>query len=192
MPHPNSAVQQIRIWELGTRVFHWMLAATTLAAWILHEGSERIIEIHQWIGYAALAFVFLRLVRGFVGPQNERFRHFLTGPRSTILYANSILQGRESRYLGHNPLGGWMILCLIIWILATGFTGWLSTTDRYWGYEWVMELPRVLCRPAAAADPAARRRSNLHFYSTEREPSGVDDSRQKTVFHAPPPGGCGG
>ena len=58
---------------------------------------------------------------------------------STSTYATG-LAGTEPRYLGHNPLGGWMIVFLITGIALTGFTGWLYTTDQYWGVKWVGEL----------------------------------------------------
>ena len=94
--------------------------------------------------YIALALVCLRVWRGFVGPHNERFGSFLAGPRGTLDYAGRIVAGREPRFLGHNPLGGWMTVTLIVTILAVCITGWLFTTDRYWGYEWVIVLHATL------------------------------------------------
>jgi cytochrome b len=46
----------------------------------------------------------------------------------------------EARYIGHNPLGGWMVVALMFMVAAAGITGWLSVTDRFWGVDWVQEL----------------------------------------------------
>jgi cytochrome b len=59
------------------------------------------------------------------------------GPRATLAYARRVLAGREPRHLGHNPLGGWMVLALFACILGLALTGWLYTTDRFWGDETV-------------------------------------------------------
>jgi cytochrome b len=51
-----------------------------------------------------------------------------------------VIAHREPRHIGHNPLGGWMILMLLLTIAGIGVTGWLYTTDRFWGVAWVGEL----------------------------------------------------
>ncbi len=55
-----------------------------------------------------------------------------------------MLKKSEARHIGHNPLGGWMVLALLADAIATGFTGWLYTTDRFYGYEWLANLHGVL------------------------------------------------
>ena len=61
-----------------------------------------------------------------------------------------MLHGTERRYLGHNPLGGWMIVTLLATLAEVCATGWLATTDRYWGVEWVQELHEI-CAEALLA-----------------------------------------
>ena len=58
----------------------------------------------------------------------------------TLRYAQLVIAGREPRYLGHNPLGGWMIVALLGCALLAAASGWLYTTDRFWGVAWVEEL----------------------------------------------------
>ena len=55
-----------------------------------------------------------------------------------------MLARREPRYLGHNPLGGWMIVALLLMVGLVGASGWLYTTDRFWGVAWVEELHEQL------------------------------------------------
>ena len=56
----------------------------------------------------------------------------------------AMLRGSEPRYVGHNPLGGWMIVALLAAAAAASLSGWLSITDRFWGVEWVQDTHHVL------------------------------------------------
>ena len=75
----------------------------------------------------------LRFVRGFAGPRNERFGGVLASPRAALSHTGLIAKGREPRFLGHNPLRGWMIVALLMTILGVCISRWLFTTDWYWG-----------------------------------------------------------
>lgn len=135
----------VRVWDPLVRVLHWTLVASILAAWITGEiEKEAAQRFHEWAGYAALAIVGLRLPWGLFGTRYARFPQFLRGPRRTLAYAKQVAAGAEPRYLGHNPLGGWMIVALLAAVAAAGVSGWLMTTDRFWGVEWVEEVHEAL------------------------------------------------
>ena len=123
------------------RILHWTLALAVAAAWLTKEGWGRW---HEWIGYATLAIVTARAAWGFIGGDYARFAQFVRAPGETAAYARTVLVGREARYIGHNPLGGWMVVALLTMVALVGFTGWLYTTDRYWGVPWVEELHETL------------------------------------------------
>jgi cytochrome b len=55
-----------------------------------------------------------------------------------------VASGTERRYVGHNPLGAWMILALIVTVVAASASGWLYITDRFWGEEWLEEIHEAL------------------------------------------------
>ncbi len=152
------------VWDAFVRAAHWTLVACVAAAWFT-RGAR-----HEWIGYAALAVVFLRFAWGFAGPRYARFAQFLRSPRATLGYACSLTRGAEPRYLGHNPLGGWMIVALLASVAAAGATGWLASTDRFWGVEWVQELHEACAdallwlaglHVAGVAFTSVRQRENL-------------------------------
>ena len=124
----------MKVWDAFVRAAHWTLVGCVAAAWFTRQ------SLHEWLGYAALAVVALRFLWGWIGPRHARFATFVAGVSKTFDYGRAVLRGAEPRYLGHNPLGGWMIVALLAALTLTGLTGWLETTDRYWGVEWVQEL----------------------------------------------------
>jgi len=127
------------------RSAHWSLAGCVLAAWLTAELKLQSAEaLHEWLGYAALAVIALRVAWGWIGPRYARFGQFVAAPSRVLAYAKAVLRGVEPRYLGHNPLGGWMIVALLATAALASLTGWLSVTDRFWGVERVQEVHELL------------------------------------------------
>lgn len=131
----------ITVWDPLVRIGHWLLVAGVIAAWLTRRGWG---TLHELVGYGVLAVVGVRAIWGFVGPQYARFTGFVKGPGEALRYAGQLLRRREPRHIGHNPLGGWMIVALLLTTAATGASGWLYTTDRFWGVEWVETLHATL------------------------------------------------
>ena len=136
---------EVRVWDPLVRVAHWTLVACVLAAWLTAElESEAGRRAHEWLGYGALAAIAVRVVWGWAGPGYARFSEFVRGPAQTMAYARLVAARTEPRHLGHNPLGGWMVVALLVMVAAAGGSGWLSVTDRFWGVKWVQELHEAL------------------------------------------------
>lgn len=178
---------RIRVWDGLVRTLHWTLAAAVVTAWISgHWQPEDFDAVHHTAGYVALAAVALRLAWGFIGPRHARLAQFLRGPRAVLAYARALRAGHEPRYIGHNPLGGWMALTL--WLCAAGLsiTGWLYTTEWLWGYAWLEALHAALgwlvagligAHLGGAAMTSWRHRENLvraMFTGAKRAPEGSD------------------
>jgi cytochrome b len=134
-------IAEARVWDPLVRAGHWTLVTATTLAWLFHKGTG---GWHERLGYLALGVVAVRVVWGFAGPRHARFASFVRRRARTLAYARDVIAGREARYLGHNPLGGWMVLALLAAVVATGASGWLMTTDRFWGVEWVEENHEAL------------------------------------------------
>jgi cytochrome b len=107
----------VRVWDGPTRAFHWLLALLVVGAWASFEYSERLkdhtLVMHRLSGYAILILVTFRLIWGIVGSSTVQFRTFVRGPLAAMGYGLDLLRGREPHFLGHNPLGAFMILALL-------------------------------------------------------------------------------
>jgi cytochrome b len=134
LDRPRRKGSGVRVWDPLVRVAHWLLVASVTAAWLTRHASG---AWHEVLGYAVLGVVTVRLAWGFVGSRHARFADFVVGPAGTLCYARQTLRRQERRYLGHNPLGAWMIVALIVTLLVISVSGWLYTTDRFWGVAWV-------------------------------------------------------
>ncbi|MHC8493124.1 cytochrome b/b6 domain-containing protein [Thalassospira sp. SM2505] len=131
----------VKVWDPFIRLFHWGLAASFVIAWITADEWD---TLHHWAGYAAGSLIALRLVWGLVGTRYARFTQFIKSPAATIGYLRDIMRGREQRYLGHNPAGAAMIVALMLAMAGCAFTGWLSTTNAFWGSDWLEEIHEFL------------------------------------------------
>ncbi|MGD9864135.1 MAG: cytochrome b/b6 domain-containing protein [Pseudodonghicola sp.] len=125
------------VWDPAVRLFHWSLV-TGFAANALIVDAES--KLHQWIGYTVVGLVAFRILWGFVGSRYARFSSFRPSLSDAIGQLTDIATHRNRRHIGHSPLGALMIYNLIATLLAIGLTGYLMTTDRFWGVDWPEEL----------------------------------------------------
>jgi len=139
--HGQAADARVRVWDPLVRIMHWGLVFSVALAWWTCNGGG---VLHEWAGNTTLMIVVLRIVWGWGGPPYARFRQFVREPAAIRHYARQLLARKAPRYVGHNPLGGWMILLLLIDVALTGLSGWLYTTDAYWGEQWLESVHNVL------------------------------------------------
>jgi cytochrome b len=114
--------QRILVWDVPTRVFHWLQALAFGGAYLL-AFSERFRDYHDALGYILLGLLGFRLVWGFIGTAYARFSSFLFGPRDIAAYLGSMVKGKPAHYLGHNPAGSvsvWLLIALGLFICVTG------------------------------------------------------------------------
>ena len=135
----TPAAESIRVWDPLVRILHWLLVSAVVLAWISTLGWG-LSALHEPSGWITLVVVTLRIAWGFAGSGYARFRQFVRSPRTLLGYIEKMRAGSAPRYIGHNPLGGWMILVLLVTVIAIGFTGWLFTTDMFWGTAWLQTL----------------------------------------------------
>ncbi len=98
----NTIVSSIRVWDAPTRLFHW----STLAGLVL-----------------------FRVVWGVVGTRYARFGEFVRGPGAAIGYARGLFGRGGERTIGHNPLGAFAVIAMLLLGAGMGVTGWLMAAN---------------------------------------------------------------
>jgi cytochrome b len=130
-----------RIWDPALRLFHWLLALGFIANAFLIDGESRL---HELVGFTIMGLVGLRLIWGLVGPQAARFASFLPSRGALTAQLQDMALGRHSAHLGHSPLGALMIFNLLGTLILVGLTGYMMTTNAFWGVKWVEEAHEIL------------------------------------------------
>ena len=123
-----SNKQSILVWDIPTSVFHWLLVICFAGAWLTSE-SERLQMIHYAFGYSACVLVIFRVVWGFIGTRYARFTQFLKGPAEMMSHAKGLLSSNPHNTVGHNPVGGIVMVGLMLLILLIGLTGYFSVKE---------------------------------------------------------------
>lgn len=123
----------VRVWDLPTRIFHWLLAVSVLVAYI--TGGERgtAFVLHVGAGHLILLLLLFRILWGIIGSPYSRFSDFVYSWRSTLTYVKDVARLRPAHFVGHNPLGGLMVLAMFLLLLAIIGTGLSSAAAR--GYQ---------------------------------------------------------
>ncbi len=117
------------IWDLPSRICHWLLALAVLGSWVTHKIGTQAFAWHVWCGYTVLVLTAFRIVWGFAGPRHARFSSFMRAPPSVGRYARSLFSDAAQKYAGHNPLGALMVLLLLALLMAQGAAGLFANDD---------------------------------------------------------------
>ena len=115
MPH------RVRVWDLPTRLFHWLLAACVVLLVATGYIGGDAMQWHARLGYAVLTLLLFRLVWGFIGGHWSRFRSFLYAPSSVLAYVGG--RAHPDHLVGHNPLGAGSVFAMLLVLLAQVGTG---------------------------------------------------------------------
>ncbi len=117
----------VRIWDLPTRLFHWLLVVCVLGLVVTGQVGGNAMVWHFRLGYAVLSLLAFRLLWGWVGGHWSRWRQLTLGPRQVLAY----LRGQQvpSTWVGHNPIGSWSVLIMLAWLLLQVATGLVSDDE---------------------------------------------------------------
>jgi cytochrome b len=111
---------RIKVWDPLVRIFHWGLVAAFAIAFM---AGEDWLVVHTLAGYTILGLVVFRMLWGLIGTPYARFGSFVRPWPEALAYLKALLALRATRYLGHNPAGGAMIVLLLLCLMATAMTG---------------------------------------------------------------------
>ena len=126
---PPEPTRTILVWDLPTRLFHWLLVMLVLTSFVTGELGGLWMRYHKLSGYCILGLIVFRLAWGFFGGQHARFSSFVRGPGAVLRYARNLLRDDTPGFIGHNPMGGWSVLAMIASLLVQAATGLFANDD---------------------------------------------------------------
>lgn len=112
---------RVRVWDLPTRLFHWLLVFFVTGLVITGYTGGNAMQWHARFGYAVLTLLLFRIVWGFIGGHWSRFANFLHGPSSVFAYVGG--RAHPDHLVGHNPLGAGSVFAMLLVLLAQVATG---------------------------------------------------------------------
>jgi cytochrome b len=117
---------KVRVWDLPTRLFHWLLVTAVVGLVVTGNVGGNWINWHMRLGYLVFSLVLFRLVWGVLGGQWSRFSQFVPSPRRLLAYLRGTGDGHS---VGHNPLGALSVLALLT-VLSAQVASGLMTDDE--------------------------------------------------------------
>lgn len=125
----DSGETPVKVWDVPVRLFHWVLVLLFAFMFFSGKSGSEWIEWHMRAGYAILALLLFRLMWGFAGSTYARFSSFLAGPSACLACLRHLMLRKPSPYAGHNPLGGWMVLVMLLALLFQAGIGLFANDD---------------------------------------------------------------
>ncbi|MCK4710820.1 MAG: cytochrome b/b6 domain-containing protein [Gammaproteobacteria bacterium] len=113
-------LNEVKVWDPLVRVFHWSLVLFFVISYVTGEDES---SLHIYAGYIVLGLITFRVLWGIVGTKYARFSDFIYSPKEIIIYTKSFLNRSPKHYLGHNPLGGLMVLALLLTLFVVTVSG---------------------------------------------------------------------
>lgn len=127
-----STHEKVKVWDPLTRVFHWSLAGLFVFLIVSGDLGDDLMQWHFFAGYLLSGLILFRVLWGFFGPEPVRFSSFVRGPASTLRYLKQQLRGTPDHYYSHNPLGGWMVIMLLLLLAVQAASGLMTSDDILW------------------------------------------------------------
>lgn len=121
------------IYDLPTRVFHWLFALLFILAFSIGstvDDDSSAFSYHMIAGIVLCLIVILRLVWGIIGSKYARFSGFSLHPKELFRYFTGITTGDRRKWAGHNPASSWAAITMMVFALGLGATGYLMTTGQ--------------------------------------------------------------
>jgi len=151
----SSTTQRVRVWDLATRAFHWLLVGLVVFLFVSGKTGGNLMVWHSQAGALVLALLVFRVVWGVIGSSTARFRAFVVGPKQVWVFARQLLgmpaqqtatpaEDVATTVIGHNPLGGWMVVVLLLLLTIQVSTGLFANDDIAMEGPWAVHISKAL------------------------------------------------
>ncbi|MBX3635291.1 MAG: cytochrome b/b6 domain-containing protein [Rubrivivax sp.] len=127
MSHP--ALQPVRVWDLPTRLFHWLLAAALVGSVASAKIGGAAMTWHFRFGYLVLGLLVFRVLWGLVGGRWSRFASFVYAPGTLVRYLRGQARPGEHLDVGHSPLGALSVFALLAIVAVQVGTGLVADDE---------------------------------------------------------------
>lgn len=118
------------MWDWSVRIVHWSVVILFGVLWWSAENQQ--MDIHRYAGYSLLALLMWRIYWGFAGSTTARFSHFVKNPATTWRYAIHAVQPSSEKTFGHNPLGAYSVVVLLVLLCAQVILGLFAIDVDGW------------------------------------------------------------
>ena len=119
----DDAQVSIKVWDLPVRLVHWAFVLLLVFQLVSGKMGGAMMRWHAYCGYAMLVLVVFRVLWGFGGSTHARFASFVAGPAATLRFARRLFSREAVPQVGHNPLGGWMVIALVVSLALQAISG---------------------------------------------------------------------
>lgn len=123
-----TAAKTIRVWDFPVRLFHWLLVATILVAFLSADEESALAPWHVPAGWVAALLIMFRVIWGFVGGEHARFTRFLK-PWEIGHHLATMTSPTRQRSVGHNALGGVAVIALLAAVASVVYSGLQTSGD---------------------------------------------------------------
>lgn len=125
-------MHKVLVWDWPVRLLHWVMVLLFTGLIVTGKGDGDYMEWHFYMGYALSAVILARIAYGFIGSDFAKFKHFLYHPLEVLSYSKTLIVGKGEAYLGHNPVGGVMVIVLLLALSVQWGTGLFSSDEIFW------------------------------------------------------------
>jgi cytochrome b len=127
MPDPH--LQPVRVWDLPTRLFHWVLALTIAGSVVSAKIGGNAMVWHFRFGYVVFTLLAFRLLWGWVGGRWSRFGSFIYAPGTVWRFLRGEQRAGEQLDVGHTPLGSFSVFALLAVLAVQVGTGLVADDE---------------------------------------------------------------
>jgi cytochrome b len=146
----NAQFQQYKVWDLPTRLFHWINFITIISLIFVGlimlfkkelgitsiEAKVSLKELHVILGYAFVLNFTWRIIWGFIGNKYAQWKQLIPhkGFKDELRrYISSARNGEPLQYTGHNPMARLAIVFIFLLMATMTVTGLVRAgTDIYY------------------------------------------------------------
>lgn len=128
-------MKKILVYDLPTRLFHWLFAIFFISAYAISnltdpdiDTQKVIFSFHMLIGLTMVFIVALRFIWFFVGSRYAKISSFALKPDQLIEYFHEMKTASGKLFAGHNPASSWAAIAMIVLTLGIGLTGIMMAT----------------------------------------------------------------